>query len=60
MLYFFAGESMTIGKEHIHSSSAIEIACTEPLPLINGSKTSEILMLQGRPIGEPVVQEGHL
>lgn len=29
-----------------------------PVSLINGPETAELLLLQGRPIGEPVVQYG--
>ncbi len=57
-LYFFKGKSMTIDGNSVHTASAIEVRCTTSFQLVNGSEPSEILMLQGRPIGEPVVQEG--
>lgn len=57
-LFFFKGDSMTIAGMRVDSRTATEVRCAEPLEVVNGSRTSEILMLQGRPIGEPVMQEG--
>lgn len=57
-LFFYKGESMTIGGTCVVADSAIEVRCSEKLQLVNGSEPSEVFMLQGRPIGEPVVQGG--
>ena len=57
-LFFHKGESMTIDGSFVRADSAIEVHCSEKLQLVNGSEPSELLMLQGRPIGEPIVQSG--
>jgi len=57
-IYFFKGDRATIEGVSIDSSNSAEVKCNIPLTLINGSKESEFLILQARPIGEPVVQHG--
>ena len=56
-LYFFKGASVTIAGQRIEAPSAIEVARDE-LELVNGDVEAEFLLLQGRPIGEPVAQYG--
>lgn len=59
MLYFFAGEGLRIGSEALHAHAALELQAGQDWPLVNtGSTPVECLLLQGRPIGEPVVQYG--
>ncbi len=57
-LLYFAGKGIALADEHVNSDTAIEVRCSQPLELVNGSEPSELLMLQGRPIGETVVQDG--
>jgi quercetin 2,3-dioxygenase len=57
-LYFFKGASVTVGGERIGGHGAIELRASVEVELVNGSETSEFLVLQGRPIGEPVAQYG--
>jgi hypothetical protein len=38
--------------------SAVELDATTDVTLTNGAAATEILVLQGRPIGEPVVAHG--
>ena len=57
-LYFFAGSSVTVAETAIHQKSAIEVRADMPCTLINGDTESEFLVLQGRPIAEPVAQYG--
>ena len=57
-LYFFKGASMTIGGQVFNDAAAIELRATSDVDLVNGSTASELLMLQGKPIGEPVAQYG--
>ncbi len=40
------------------SHAAIELRADEPVELVNGRRVGEFLLLQGRPIGEPVAQYG--
>ncbi len=57
-LYFFRGASLRVGGEEQRAHAGLEVAADRPCLLENGAETSELLMLQGRPIGEPVVQHG--
>ena len=57
-LYFFAGTSLRINGTEVAAKSAIEVRTNAPCTLINGAAESEILVLQGRPIDEPVAQYG--
>lgn len=59
MLYFFSGAQLRVGSELQSDHAALEIAPGHDWPLENtGSDTVECLLLQGRPIGEPVAQYG--
>ena len=57
-LYFFKGQSVLIGGQEVHSHGAIELQGDVTAELINGSEESEFLLLQGKPIAEPVAQYG--
>jgi redox-sensitive bicupin YhaK (pirin superfamily) len=58
-LYFFKGQGITIDGQAIADHAAIELRAGQPIELANsGALEAEFLMLQGRPIGEPVVQYG--
>lgn len=57
-LYFFDGTSMKIAGSEIPPRVMIDLLVDQDLVLENGEKESELIMLQGKPIGEPVVQYG--
>ena len=57
-LYFFRGTSLIVAGERLNSHCAAQVQADEQLVLENGSAETEILMLQGRPIAEPVAQHG--
>lgn len=57
-LFIFSGATVTIDGERVEGGSAVEVNCSVPVELVNGSTECEFLLLQGRPIGEPVVQQG--
>jgi quercetin 2,3-dioxygenase len=57
-LYFFAGSALRIGSREIPRSHLVDVQPDVPLILHAGGEAVEILLLQGRPIGEPVVQHG--
>ena len=57
-LYFFKGANLTIDGEPVHTHAALELHAGEAVELVNGNEASEFLLLQGRPIGEPVAQYG--
>ncbi len=58
VLYFFEGDTMRFGERAFPAGSVVQVRPDVPLPLHNGAKEAEVLVLQGRPIGEPVAQHG--
>jgi redox-sensitive bicupin YhaK (pirin superfamily) len=58
ILYFFRGEGLRVGDHLARDPQAVVVASNQPIPLEAGETQCEILMLQGRPIGEPVAQHG--
>jgi len=57
-LYFFSGSTLTIAGEVVPRASVIEVQGNHDCTLVNGEAEAELLVLQGRPIGEPVAQYG--
>ena len=57
-LYFFVGSAVTVDGVAVDRHAAIELRAGAPVELVNGAETAEFLVLQGRPIGEPVAQYG--
>lgn len=57
-LYFFAGSMLRVDGETLREHAGIVVKSDVALELEAGDSTCEMLMLQGRPIGEPVVQHG--
>ena len=57
-LYFYKGESISIADKSLTSNQAIELYADLEVTLKNGSDTSFLLLLQGKPINEPVAQYG--
>ena len=58
MLYYFKGTALTIGDQTVPPSSAVELSAGVDAELTSGDTVTEILVLQGRPINEPVAQYG--
>ena len=58
VLYYFAGASLKVGEDKLKSHSGVVVKSDEPIVLEAGASDVDILLLQGRPIGEPVVQHG--
>lgn len=57
-LYFFGGTSLIVAGERQNSHAALRLHSDRQILLENGSSESELLLLQGRPIAEPVAQHG--
>jgi len=57
-LYFFKGQSISVGAQDVRNHSAIELRGDSEVELINGHEPAEFLLLQGKPIAEPVAQYG--
>jgi redox-sensitive bicupin YhaK (pirin superfamily) len=57
-LYFYEGAAATVDGTKLDSHQAIELKPDVPVLLAGGSDQVRFLLLQGIPIGEPVVQYG--
>jgi len=57
-LYFFDGDTLTIADKKFDHHAGVEVRAEKDVELVNGDAPAEILLLQGRPIGERVVQHG--
>jgi redox-sensitive bicupin YhaK (pirin superfamily) len=57
-LYLFRGPRLAIGGREVTGSSAVQLAAEAAPSLEAGAEEVELLLLQGRPIDEPVVQHG--
>ncbi|MBC7380806.1 MAG: pirin family protein [Burkholderiaceae bacterium] len=58
-LYFFKGRRFTVGGQEVTGPAAISLQADVPVELISADDSeSEFLLLQGRPIAEPVAQYG--
>ncbi|MDB4947063.1 MAG: Pirin protein [Labilithrix sp.] len=58
VLYFFEGAELTVSGERVTEHAALVVKQDAPVQLTAGADGADLLMLQGRPIGEPVVQHG--
>jgi redox-sensitive bicupin YhaK (pirin superfamily) len=57
-LYYFAGAPVAIGGERLDAFGGAVVMGHQPLTLEAPEGDAEVLVLQGRPIGEPVAQYG--
>lgn len=57
-LYFYKGNGFTIDENIIPFYHSIQVSSSDELLLKAGDETCFLLLLQGRPINEPVVQHG--
>jgi redox-sensitive bicupin YhaK (pirin superfamily) len=57
-LFFFAGDELTVDGERVGEHAALVLRDSSAVSLQAGASGCELLLLQGRPIGEPVVQYG--
>ena len=58
LLYFFVGSAIHVDGEPIPVSTVVQVRPDREITLVNGAIEGELLLLQGRPIGEPVAQYG--
>jgi len=57
-LYFYTGEKIRINGNEIFAGNAIELAAHEAVSIENGAAGASMILLQGKPIQEAVVQYG--
>ena len=57
-LYFYQGSEITVAGITVPSYHAVEFLAEQDLSISNGPDEGYLLLLQGKPINEPVVQHG--
>lgn len=57
-LYFYRGSELQIAGQALPPQHAAELVGADAITLLAGSSDCELLLLAGKPIGEPVVQYG--
>jgi hypothetical protein len=57
VLYVFAGAAR-VGEHDLEAPVGARVRVEEQVTVTGGPDGAEVLVLQGRPIGEPVAQEG--
>ncbi len=57
-LYLHKGGPIEIGGQSVANEHMIDLEADKTVSIKNGGEKSELLMLQGRPIDEPVAQQG--
>jgi redox-sensitive bicupin YhaK (pirin superfamily) len=57
-LFFFDGDHLQIGNRSVGAGNLIELGDGKKADLRNGTDKARLLMLQGKPIGEPVANYG--
>jgi redox-sensitive bicupin YhaK (pirin superfamily) len=58
VLYFFEGDRLSVAGNDVEAGQGIEIGVAGTIELQNGNSPSRLLLLQGKPISEPVAQYG--
>jgi redox-sensitive bicupin YhaK (pirin superfamily) len=57
-LYYYEGEGLLLNETPIPTYHAVKVKSDAKITLKNGKKPASILVLQGKPINEPVIQYG--
>lgn len=57
-LYYYEGNDLLINEQFIPHYHAADVDESQDLTLQSGAEVSKVLVLQGKPINEPVVQHG--
>ncbi len=58
VLYYYRGGGITLEDQQIKENHLIQLNPMEDIAIENGDQEAYFLMLQGKPIGEPVAQYG--
>jgi redox-sensitive bicupin YhaK (pirin superfamily) len=57
-IYFYRGTEISAAGIIVKSYHSVDLLAESPVILENGNEDAYLLLLQGKPIGEPVVQHG--
>ncbi len=58
VLYVFEGTEPMVGGQHVVAPSAVQLRPGRGVEMVGGTTPTRVLLLQGRPIGEPVAKQG--
>jgi redox-sensitive bicupin YhaK (pirin superfamily) len=58
VLYVFEGESVRIAGTEVGNDTGVAVDASVPIELVAGPAEVDVLVLQGRPLGEPVARYG--
>lgn len=58
MLYFYEGQDLTIAGTKVESYKSVKLRTNQEVEVLATSENCKFLILQGKPIGEPVMQYG--
>ena len=56
--YFYKGDTITVEGQKMRVDQGVDLFADQKVVLENGEAESHLLLLQGKPINEPVVQQG--
>lgn len=57
-LYFYKGQTSTTAGLEIHPNHGLNLVSHKPCSITNGIEEAHFLFLQGKPINEPIAQQG--
>jgi len=57
-LYFYEGSELHIGDKTVTRNSGVDLQAAENVVVQNGGKEADLLLLQGKPLNEPVAKYG--
>ncbi len=57
-VFFYKGDNLVVEGKTVSANHLIELDAGEAITFQNGKETSYLLILEGKPIGEPVAQHG--
>lgn len=57
-LYYFRGDALRLGERGLPGRVSVDLVPDRAVKLTNGPEPSELLLLGGRPIAQPVAQHG--
>ncbi|HQQ95264.1 MAG TPA: pirin family protein [Bacteroidia bacterium] len=57
-LYFYSGDRLMVAATEVNQYHSIQVLAEHQIELKNQSKQAKLLLLQGKPLNEPVIQYG--
>jgi quercetin 2,3-dioxygenase len=57
-IYFYQGDQLKVNEQSLEVQHGADLYADQKVTLKSGDEEAHLLLLQGKPIGEPVVQQG--